>query len=368
MSWQTEFTERQRKTVASGLTALALATLLAFAGVVAWAFFKILSAVSPAIVPVIVGFLLSLFFKPYYRWWLKLLRNPAVALAAMLLSVLIPLGLVLWCMGSAVSSQVVDLVRQMPELSNRVTAWARDTFPGLRSLLASFGMDIGDITMGIGAAYGGVAAKVGFGAVKTLGFILSTLVTLVFFAFFITSRERKGSEIVAQLAFLKKETRDFVARQIDAFVDIIVSFFQRQTVICLVEGVIYGTGFALVGLPSGFLIGFALGVVNIVPLLGSIVFLPIAMSMAYFAHDGSCARLVLTICVWAAGQFLDGYLITPRIQGGRTGLGYAGVVFSFFFWGILLGPVLGLLLAIPLSAFCVVLWRAVKARYIRPVV
>jgi len=27
-----------------------------------------------------------------------------------------------------------------------------------------------------------------------------------------------------------------------------------------------------------------------------------------------------------------------------------------------------MLLAIPLSAFCVVLWRAVKAQYIRPVV
>ena len=34
----------------------------------------------------------------------------------------------------------------------------------------------------------------------------------------------------------------------------------------------------------------------------------------------------------------------------------------------ILGPLLGLLLAIPLSAFSVVLWRTVKSTYIRPVV
>ena len=72
--------------------------------------------------------------------------------------------------------------------------------------------------------------------------------------------------------------------------------------------------------------------------------------------------------VWAIGQMLDGYCITPKIQGNKTGLGYAGVIFSFFFWGTVLGPVLGLLLAIPLSAFCAVLWRALKSKYIRPVV
>ena len=170
------------------------------------------------------------------------------------------------------------------------------------------------------------------------------------------------------MPFLKEETRKFLACQVDAFVDILVSFFQRQTVICLIEGVMYGTGFWLVGLPYGFLIGFALGVMNLIPLFGSVVCLPIALPLAYFPQGGSLTRLLLVLGVWLAGQVLDGYFITPRIQGDKTGLGYAGVIFSFFFWSIVLGPVLGLLLAIPLSAFCVVLWRAVKARYIRPVV
>ena len=194
------------------------------------------------------------------------------------------------------------------------------------------------------------------------------LVALIFFVYFLTTRERRGSEIVAQMPFLKDDTKTFVAQQIDSFVDILVSFFQRQTVICLIEGVFYGAGFALVGLPYGFMIGFALGVLNLIPLFGSVVCLPIVLPLAYFAHGGSGLRLVLVLCVWAAGQFLDNYFITPRIQGNKTGLGYAGVIFSFFFWATLLGPMLGMLLAIPLSAFCVVLWRALKSKYIKPVV
>jgi hypothetical protein len=72
--------------------------------------------------------------------------------------------------------------------------------------------------------------------------------------------------------------------------------------------------------------------------------------------------------VWAAGQFADGYAITPLIQGKKTGLGFAGVIFSFFFWSAVFQPLLGLLLAIPLSAFCLVLWRAVRDKYIKGVI
>ena len=121
------------------------------------------------------------------------------------------------------------------------------------------------------------------------------LVALIFFVFFLMTKDRRGSEIVQQLAFLKEDTRSFVAAQIDAFIDILVSFFQRQTVICLIEGVMYGTGFWLVGLPYGFLVGFALGVLNLIPFFGSVVCLPIALPLAYFAQGGSLSRVLLVL-------------------------------------------------------------------------
>ncbi|MBQ3808036.1 MAG: AI-2E family transporter [Kiritimatiellae bacterium] len=362
-----DFTDGQKKTIAAGITVLSLSLVFAFTAFVLWVVFKVLSFASSAIIPVVLGFFLSLFFKPYYEWWQRHVRNPSLALAAMLLTIFVPLGFFLWYAGAVTIDQISNLIRQGPTMANHVVEWFKATFPKSVSLLDQLGVRY-DSLGNIYTNYGGAALKAGTGALKFVGGILSALVTLIFFVFFLTSKPRRGSDIVSQLTFLKPETRDFAAEQIDAFVEILVSFFQRQTVICLIEGVYYGLGFALVGLPYGFLIGFMLGVLNLVPLFGTVVCLPVAMPLAYFGVGGSTTRLVLVLVVWAIGQVLDGYLITPKIQGNKTGLGYAGVIFSFFFWGTILGPVLGLLLAIPLSAFCVVLWRALKSKYIRPVV
>ena len=361
-----EFADGQRKTVATGITVLALSLVFTFVAVVGWVVLKVLSFASNAIVPVVLGFFLSLFFKPYYIWWRRLVKNPSLALAAMLLTIFVPLGFFLWYAGAVTIDQISNLIRQGPTMAHQVLDWLRTTFPKSVGLMDQLGIkyeNIGELYTN----YGGAALKAGSGALKFFGGAVQALVTLIFFVFFLTSRPRRGSDIVAQMPFLKQETRAFVAEQIDAFVDILVSFFQRQTVICLIEGVYYGLGFALVGLPYGFLLGFLLGVLNLVPLFGTVVCLPIALPLAYFG-GGSVTRLVLVLSVWAIGQLLDGYCITPKIQGNKTGLGYAGVIFSFFFWGTVLGPVLGLLLAIPLSAFCAVLWRALKSKYIRPVV
>lgn len=362
-----DFTNGQKKIVASALTVISFAVVLTFALAIVFGIFKFLSYASSAVVPVVLGFFLSIFFRPYYGWWKRILKNPTLALLVMLTTVFVPLCLLVWYAGAVIVDQISNLVSQGPELVKQVTVWFKTTFPKLEQLLVTLGIpynDIGEIYV----KYGGTAVKASAGALKCVMGIFTILVSLIFFVFFLMTPERRGNEIVSHLPFLKDETRTFVAAQIDSFVGILVSFFQRQAVICLIEGLLYGTGFMLVGLPYGFLIGFMLGVMNLIPFFGSVVCLPMALPIAYFVDGGSSLRVILVLIVWLCGQFLDGYFITPKIQGDKTGLGYAGVIFSFFFWATVLGPLLGMLLAIPLSAFCTVLWRAVKAKYIRPVV
>jgi len=362
-----DFTDGQRKTIASGVTLLSLALVFAFVAFVAWLLMKALAFTSTALIPVILGFFLALFFRPYYSWWKGRLRNPTLALVVMLLTVFLPIGFLLWYAGAVLVDQISNLISQGPSLVRQVTTWFQSTFPKLHELLMHFGVPHNGLE-DLYTQYGATALKAGTGALKFVGGILSVLVSLIFFVFFLMTKDRRGSEVVEHMPFFKDETKSFLAEQIDSFFEILVSFFQRQTIICLIEGVMYGTGFWLVGLPYGFLIGFILGVLNLIPLFGSLVCLPVALPLAYFTHGGSLTRLLLVLAVWVLGQTLDGYLITPKIQGNKTGLGYAGVIFSFFFWSTVLGPMLGMLLAIPLSAFCVVLWRALKSKYIRPIV
>ena len=369
--------------MAAGVTVVAFSFIVAFALAVGWTVVKFLSFASAAITPVIAGLFLALLFKPYYEFLRGRVRNPTLALALMLVSVLLPLTLTVWYGGAFVVSQATNFIAHAPTVVARASGWVNAQFPNAKDSLMKLGADPSGLVMVflsdpatfskeslalLGGQYGGAAMKAGFGAIKYIIGLASWLVTLVFFVFFLMRPSMTGADYARHLPFLKDETKSFVARQIDSFTDILVNFFQRQVVICLIEGFLYGMGFVFVGLPYGFLIGFLLGVLNLVPFLGTVLCLPIALPVAYFGDGGSMLRLIGVVSVWLAGQFMDGYLITPRIQGEKTGLGYAGVIFSFFFWGLVFHSMLGLLLAIPLSAFCVVLWRALTERYIKGVI
>ena len=378
-----DFTPSQKKTVAAGVTVAAFTLLVAFLAAIGWMLMKFLSFASSALTPVIVGIFLSMLFKPYYEWFRTRLHNPTLALIVMLASVLVPMGFICWFGGAFLVDQVSHLIKAAPTIVTRASDWVNAQYPNAQTTLSQFGAEPNGLQMmfltdparfsrelmeQMGTEYGGAAMKAGFGFLKYLTNLGSALLALLFFVFFLLRPPMTGNDYMRELPFLKDDTKKFVAKQVDAFFDILVNFFQRQVVICLIEGVLYGTGFMLVGLPYGFVIGFLLGVLNLVPLLGTVVCLPLAIPIAYFGDGGSVMRLVGVLAVWLVGQFLDGYLITPKIQGEKTGLGYAGVIFSFVFWGVVFHSMLGLLLAIPLSAFCVVLWRALKEKYIKGVI
>ncbi len=392
-----DLTPPQRKTVAAALTVLAFSVLVLFVLTIGWVLIQFLSFASPAITPVIVGLFLSLLFKPYYEWLRARCRNPTLSLILTLTSILLPLGVIVWYGGSFAIRQTMNFIDQAPTILARASSWVNTQFPyDWETTLQKFGVDPNgtlafffkadelsktlpakwfeeECFKVLGGQYGDVAMKAGMDVLKYVMGMLSWLVSLIFFIYFLMRPSMKGQDYVRELPFLKEPTKDFVAKQIDTFTDILVNFFRRQVAICLIEGVLYGTGFMAVGLFTGFLpgtlffLGFLLGVFNLVPFLGTVLCLPIVLLVSYFGEGGgdSMFRLIGIVSVWLTGQFLDGYLITPKIQGEKTGLGYAGVIFSFFFWGIVFHSMLGLLLAIPLSAFCVVLWRALKERYIK---
>ena len=378
-----DLTPSQKKTVAAAITVVAFSLLVAFVLAIGWVMLKFLSFASPALTPVIVGLFMALLFKPYYEWIRSKCRNPTVSIVLMMVSILLPLGLIVWFGGSFVVGQATNLVNHAPKIVSRASAWVNGCFPDAWNSLRQLGADDDGLlamfftepqrfsheaVKMLGGQYGNVAMKAGVGVIKYVMGMVSWLVTLVFFAYFLLRPSMTGKDYVCHLPFLKRQTRDFVAKQIDAFTDILVNFFQRQVVICLLEGILYGTGFRLVGMPYGFILGFLLGVLNLVPFLGSVLCMPLVLPISYFGDGGSLLRLIGVVSVWLGGLFLDGYFITPKIQGEKTGLGYAGVIFSFFFWGVVFHSMLGLLLAIPLSAFCVVLWRALKERYIKGVI
>ena len=483
------YTESQKKIITTAHTAVAFVVIIALVAMIAWFVLKGLSIASRAVIPVATGFFLALFFKPYYLWLEKIVKIPVVALLLLIVTVVFPIGLLVWWTGEIIVHEVAGLVKQMPVMVGRALDWIESSFPNFHAVLeqlklacgwlsdsmvnfvgttpqvdasmvgangnqvaaacvncgdaisntvaatlnadttnmvqictnanasvapttaggmnltteklgelyATYGDQIkkvgtdiiqagydkfghaaagggGAVAAGtsagssavsaghssLGWAYAGasgVMMKIGAGAAAVLQWFVYVLVTAIFFVYFLMTKNFCGGKIADAIPMLKEKTRKLVANQIDSLIDILVSFYQRQILICLIEGCFYGIGFWLVGVPYGIFIGLMLGSLNLIPFFGSIVCLPLALTFAYFGLGGSGLKVVLVLLVWGIGQFLDGYFITPKIQGDKTGLGYAGVIFSFMLWTMFLGPLLGMLLAIPLSACCVVLWR-----------
>ncbi|MBO7166491.1 MAG: AI-2E family transporter [Kiritimatiellae bacterium] len=376
-----KFTESQNKAIAAGITSLSVMVVIAFVTLIFIGIGKCLSFLSPAITPVVLGLFLSMLFKPYYVWWKKQVKNPSIAVICMLTSILLPSGLLIYTSGAVLLNHTFHLISMIPDVVVKLSEWVNSTFPEAHTRLASWGIPsehllffteparyYKELSSTIASSYGDTMVKTGFGLVKYVMGLGSYLIMLIFFVYFLMRESLTGKDYVNMLPFLKDDTKKFVAQQIDSFSDILVNFFQRQVLICLIEGCYYGVGFLLAGLPGGFVLGFLLGVLNLIPLFGTIVVLPFALLIGYFGAGCGFVVFITVLVVWAAGQVFDGYLITPKIQGDKTGLGYAGVIFSFFFWGVVFQSLMGLLLAIPLSAFCVVFWRAVKERYIRGII
>ena len=185
------------------------------------------------------------------------------------------------------------------------------------------------------------------------------------YLFFILNGDRNiWKDIDQQLNFLPDDRRDDLIFLIKQFSDILTSFFRGQIIIGLLLGLVLAVGFGLVGLKFGIILGFILGLLNIIPYLGTMIGILTVLPLAYLQDGGGLPLIGLCAVVFIIGQLLTDYVFTPRIMGDKTGMGPMLIIFSIFFWGVALGGILGMILAIPLTAFFLVFWRLAREKYL----
>lgn len=204
----------------------------------------------------------------------------------------------------------------------------------------------------------------GAGALNIFGFVTSLAIIPIYLFFFLLSSGDPTKNLGDQLNFLRAEHRDDIVFLVREFISIVVSFFRGQLIIGLIMGVLLALGFSVIGLRFGLFIGLMLGVLNIVPYLGTIIGLSVALPLAFLQPGGGPQLVGLVLLVFIIVQNIEGWYLTPKIMGDRTGLHPVTIIVAIFFWGTALGGILGMVLAIPLTAFFVTAWRLVKRKYL----
>jgi len=371
------FTDRQANAVVTAVTILAAVIILLALGSLLWLIAVFLRTFSSVFLPLAVGAVVALVCQPYYRWLNQRAQLPApIALTIVFLSILLPFGAFLWFFGTLVITQFSELLAKAPEWWKDLVAFSRERWPQVVEFMQTnpLGQRIHGALMSQQEALieglqtvGGKAFSVGTVLARGIGTLFSWAVLPIYFAFFLT-RKAKKVDTEHLLPFLKPETRSDVVYLIEEFVNIIVAFFRGQLLIAFLQGILYAVGFSFAGLQYGFVIGLFLGLLNIIPFLGSLVGLSIALPIAFFQGGGGWEMLLWVLAIFVVVQLIESYVLTPKIMGNRTGLHFMAIIVAIFFWGVALGGVLGMILAIPLTAFLVSFWHLVKGKYIHELV
>ncbi len=211
---------------------------------------------------------------------------------------------------------------------------------------------------------GGVARSF-FGYVQRSGFAMVTwvvnLLLLPILAFYFL---RDWDTLVERVASLiprdKVVTITTLARESD---EVLGAFIRGQFLVMIALGVFYAAGMSLVGLKLGLLIGLIAGLISFIPYLGATTGLVMAVLAALVQAQGIDIKLLVLVCVvFAAGQLLESYVLTPRIVGDKIGLHPVAVIFAVMAGGQLFGFT-GMLLALPMAAVSNVLLRYAHQRY-----
>ncbi|MEL7060033.1 MAG: AI-2E family transporter [Acidobacteriota bacterium] len=371
-----ELDSRQRKTIATAATILAVLVILGAIASVFWTIARFVGAFAHVLLPVAVAGIAALVFQPYYDWLRDRLRMPApVALSALLLSILVPVGAFLWFFGALLVEQIADLVSNVPAYWQSLRDNLQSRWPLVQRFLEQdpTGQRISEVLNENGGVavvwmrqFGQSLVETGLGAVRAVGALLSWIVLPIYFAFFLMVDKKSWREdLDGLLPFFKPSTRGDVIYLAREFVGIVVAFFRGQLVIAFLQGLLFAIGFSVVGLRYGFVLGLTLGLLNIVPYLGNIVGLGVALPLAYFQSGGGWGLVLGVMVVFVIVQSIEGYLLTPKIMGDQTGLHPVAIIFAIFFWGSALQGIAGMILAIPLTAFLVVFWKLLKEKYVR---
>ena len=132
-------------------------------------------------------------------------------------------------------------------------------------------------------------------------------------------------------------------------------YFRGQALVALCVGILFSIGFLIIDFPIAVGLGMFIGLLNMVPYLQLIGFVPaILLAIVKAADTGQNFWMImlLVLIVFAVVQTIQDTFLTPKIMGHVTGLHSAIILLSLSIWGSLLG-ILGMIIALPLTTLSI---------------
>jgi predicted PurR-regulated permease PerM len=319
---------------------------LAIVGICLLILYPFLSGIIGAIV-------LAVITQRPYNWLTHKIKNrnvsAAVALIAVILSVIVPSFFVAQDLVQGTSTVVIFLRSDVPQ---RTFTGFLIRYPTLAADLqaVSSTIDIQNTVRSLAAMLGGILAGFlgySFGAI-------TQLVIMLFILFFLYRDQELAVSFARTLLPLSEDENNELLENIRSTIH---ATALGRLVIAAIQAVLAGTAFWLLGVPNTMLWTVVTGIVAVLPAVGtSLVWIPIALYLGFTGNWGKAALLTAwgTFVVSSIDNFLYPMLVGSQLRQHTVGilLAILGGVVIFGLPGVILGP-----LAFTIATTLLDFWR-----------
>ena len=386
MSLSDSPTPFQRKICWAGLSSVAALALVSVILIAGWSVIYLCGYLKPVLTPIAIAAVLAYLLTPVVallcRW--KIPRTWAVIIVFVAFSA--GLALIGLTVAPSIAHQGSVLVSKLPSYSQKITSLAKGSAEEIqrisdlkahsaptRSLLEdlspeniklySYGLLVDAMQWlqqklpTIASASGTFLQKSIGGVFGVLGFLLSLVLVPIFLFFFLLESPRIAEHWSRYIPLRASPLKEEIVSLLNEINDYLIHFFRGQLLVSLIDGAIVGLClFIFLRLDFSFLIGLMVGILCLIPYFGMILCIIPAVLIA-LAQYGDLWHPTIVLIIFTAAHNLDGIFISPKVIGNSVGLHPMTIIISVFAWTIVLGGLLGALLAVPLTATLKVLLR-----------
>ncbi len=312
------------------------------------------------ILPFLVGGAVAYFLDPVADRLERAGLSRTAATAAISIVALVAFALLALLIVPMLVRQLAQLVNAAPTILGELQGFLSTNFPQLLDNQSVLYETLQSIGQTIKSQGGRLASGLLSSALSVINAIVFLIVVPVVAFYLLLDWDRLIATVDGWLPRDHAGVVRALARDIDR---VLAGFVRGQVSVCLILGTFYSIALMVAGLDFGLIVGSIAGLITFIPYVGALVGGALAIGLAFFQFWGEWGHIGAVAAIFAAGQFLEGNVLTPRLVGQSVGLHPVWLLFALSAFGTVFGFV-GMLVAVPVAASIGVLARFGISRYL----
>ncbi|MEU4076129.1 AI-2E family transporter [Streptomyces venezuelae] len=306
-----------------------------------------------AVTPVLLAVLGTALLGPLHRRLVRLGVRTSLAAALTVVAVL-----------AVVGGATYIVVAALIETGDQIVASLRQAATDIAEHLGAAGTSLDDLAKNAKSLlekFGGTAASGVISGISVVGETLATAVlALLLMFFFLRDSDRAAG---ALRSLVPRTTGDLVEAMARRAFEAVEGFMRGTTLVALVDAVLIGVGLVVLDVPGAVGLAALVFVTAYIPYLGAFLSGAIAVLVALADRGFVIALWVLGIVL--AVQVIEGNVLQPVVQSRTVQMHPAAVMLAITA-GASVAGVLGMLLAVPLTAAATGVLGELRTRYGAP--